>query len=252
MNPRSVWTIIEKEQYVFFKYFHSEVANAILFPVLMVWTMQIGIGDADIPGIDVAYATYIMPGLIMLTVISTGFFNTGFVMMFEKSYTDAFEALVQTPVTVHEICLAKLVSGTVKSMVNGGVSLLVVAIFIDVTLAWTWLLLLPIFAVCGFFFSCIGLLMGTYLKRGYELGTWGNVLTFPLTFFGGLFFAVSQIPADLQLAVKANPVTWMITSMREVTVYGGWGIGWEMLALVVACVPLYLLTTLLFKRLVIE
>jgi ABC-2 type transport system permease protein len=252
MNPRSIWTIIEKEQYVFFRYFHSEVSFAVLFPMFMIWTMRIGIGDTEIPGIDVPYATFIMPGLIMLTVISTGFFNTGFVIMFEKEYTDAFEALVQTPVTVHEISMAKLLSGTIKSVVNGGVSLLVVLLFIDVDVGVSWLLLFPIFAACGFFFSCIGLILGTYLKRGYELGTWGNLITFPLTFLGGLFFAVSQLPDDLQVAVNVNPATWMITAMREVTVYGGYGIGWELLGVVAACVPLYLLTAVIFKRLVVK
>ncbi len=252
MNLRSIWTIVEKEQYVFFRYFHSEVSFAVLFPMFMIWTMRIGIGDTEIPGIDVPYATFIMPGLIMLTVISTGFFNTGFVIMFEKEYTDAFEALVQTPVTVHEISMAKLLSGTIKSVVNGGVSLLVVLVFIDVEVSLSWLLMLPVFAACGFFFSCIGLILGTYLKRGYELGTWGNLITFPMTFFGGLFFAVSQLPDNLQLAVNVNPVTWMITSMREVTVYGGFDIGWELLGVVVACVPLYFITTVIFKRLVVK
>jgi len=251
MNARSVWTVIEKELYVYFKYFHSEVSFAILFPVFMIWTMQIGIGGAKIPGIEGSYATFIMPGLIIMTVISTGFFNTGFIIMFEKEYSDAFEALIQTPVTVNEISLAKLLSGTVKSVINGVASLLVVLVFVRVDVHVAWLLLIPIFALSGFFFSCLGLALGTYLKRGYELGTWGNLLTLPLTFFGGLFFAVSQLPANFQIAANVNPVTWMIDAMREVTVYGGWQIGWQLLGLVALCVPVYLVTAAVFKRLVI-
>ena len=253
ISSHRLWAIVEKEMYVFFKYFHSEVSFAVLFPVMMIWTMKIGIGDTEIPGLEgVDYATFIMPGLIMMTVISTGFFNTGFVIMFEKEYSDAFDGLIQTPVTTEEIALSKIVSGTLKSLINGLVSLAVVLVFVDVPLSASWLLLVPIFAACGFFFSCIGLAMGTWLKRGYQLGTLGNMIIFPMTFFGGLFFSVDQIPANLQSVVQANPVTWMITSMREVVVYGSWDVGLELLATLVLCVPLYIGAWWLFRRLVIN
>ena len=42
----TIWDIVEKEMYVFFKYFHSEVSFAVIFPVLMIWTMEVGLGDA--------------------------------------------------------------------------------------------------------------------------------------------------------------------------------------------------------------
>ena len=45
----TIWAIIEKEMYVFFRYFHSEVSFAVIFPVLMIWTMDVGLGDAQIP-----------------------------------------------------------------------------------------------------------------------------------------------------------------------------------------------------------
>ncbi len=251
---RTVWAIIEKEMYVFFKYFHSEVSFAVIFPVLMIATMQIGLGDAIIDWLPegVSYATFIMPGLIMMTVISTGFFNTGFVIMFEKEYSDAFDGLVQTPVTTEEIALAKILSGTLKSLINGLISLAVVLLFIDVTFSASWVLLPVIFAGCGFFFSCIGLAMGTWLKRGYQLGTLGNMLIFPMTFFGGLFFAVSEIPENLQSIVNLNPVTWMITALREVVVYGGWAVGLEMLGVIIICIPLYIGAWRLFHKLVIN
>jgi len=250
----TIWAIIEKEMYVFFKYFHSEVSFAVIFPVLMIWTMDVGLGEATIDWLPegVSYATFIMPGLIMMTVISTGFFNTGFVIMFEKEYSDAFDGLIQTPVTTAEIALAKILSGTLKSLINGLVSLAVVLVFIDVTFGASWVLLPPVFAACGFFFSCIGLAMGTWLKRGYQLGTLGNMLIFPMTFFGGLFFAVSQIPGSLQFVVNLNPVTWMITALREVSVYGTWSVGWELLGVVVISIPLYLGAWRLFHRLVIN
>ena len=250
----AIWAIVEKEMFVYFKYFHSEVSFAVLFPVFMIWTMDIGIGDTTIDWLPagVSYTTFIMPGLIMMTVVSTGFFNTGFVMMFEKEYSDAFDGLVQTPVTTSEIAFAKIVSGTIKSLINGFASLVVVLIFIDMTFSISWLLLVPIFVACGFFFSCIGLALGTWLKRGYQLGTIGNLIIFPMTFFGGLFFSVSEISGSLQGIVNSNPVTWMITALREITVYGGSDVGWEMLGTLAICVPLYLGSWWLFRRLVIN
>ena len=111
-------------------------AVLVLFPVFMIWTMGIGLGDAEIDWLPegVSYVAFIMPGLIMMTVISTGFFNTGFVIMFEKEYSDAFDGLVQTPVTTEEIALAKIVAGTLKSLINGLISMLVVMVFVDIEL----------------------------------------------------------------------------------------------------------------------
>ncbi len=249
-----VWAIVEKEMFVFFKYFHSEVSFAVLFPVFMIWTMGIGLGDAEIDWLPegVSYVAFIMPGLIMMTVISTGFFNTGFVIMFEKEYSDAFDGLVQTPVTTEEIALAKILAGTIKSLINGLISMLVVMVLVDVVLTSSWILLPVLFAAAGFFFSCIGLAMGTWLKRGYQLGTLGNLLIFPLTFFGGLFFAVSELPENLQIIVNANPVTWMITAMRKITLAGSWDVGLEMVGIILICIPLYLGAWWLFRRLVIN
>ena len=236
---RTIWAIVEKEMYVFFKYFHSEVSFAVIFPVLMIMTMEIGLGDATIGWLPegVSYATFIMPGLIMMTVVSTGFFNTGFVIMFEKEYSDAFDGLVQTPVTTEEIALAKILSGTLKSLINGLISLAVVLLFIDATFSASWILLPVIFASCGFFFSCIGLAMGTWLKRGYQLGT---------------FFSESQIPENLETIVNLNPVTWMITALREVVVFGGWNVGWEILGIIAISIPLYIGAWRLFHKLVIN
>ena len=47
-SPYRIWAIVEKEMHVYFKYFHSEVSFAVLFPVFMIWTMGIGLGDAEI------------------------------------------------------------------------------------------------------------------------------------------------------------------------------------------------------------
>ena len=66
------------------------------------------------------------------------------------------------------------------------------------------------------------------------------------------FFSVSQIPGSMQGVVNANPVTWMITSLREIVVYGGWDVGWELLGVTVICVPLYLGAWWVFRRLVIN
>ncbi len=253
-SSHRIMTIVEKEMYVYFKYFHSEVSFAVLFPVFMIWTMGIGLGDAEIDWLPegIRYVAFIMPGLIMMTVISTGFFNTGFVIMFEKEYSDAFDGLIQTPVTTEEIALAKIVAGTLKSLINGLISMVVILAFVDLTLTASWILLPLLFAACGFFFSCIGLAMGTWLKRGYQLGTLGNLLIFPMTFFGGLFFAVSELPENLQVIVNANPVTWMITAMREIVLYGSWDVGWEMLGIMLICVLLYLGAWRLFRGLVVN
>jgi ABC-type polysaccharide/polyol phosphate export permease len=248
LNP--AFRVVEKELYVYFKTYYTELTYVILFPFLLVWTMGYGIGDdVDINGIP--YMHFIAPGIIIMSVVTTAFFNTGFIMLFEKEYQGSFEGVITCPISTKEIVFGKILSGTIKSVLNGMIIILILLILMGYTPPWYILLSPIILFVSGLFFGAVGIMLGVVLKRGYQLGTIGNIVVFLPTFLGGIFFDVDMFPSGVATAVKLSPVTMMIDGLRKLMVFGDANIAVELIVCILASILLYLLATMVFEREVI-
>ncbi len=116
---------------------------------------------------------------------------------------------------------------------------------------WHILLSPLILFVSGLFFAAIGIMLGVVLKRGYQLGTIGNIVVFPPTFIGGIFFDVNKLPSGVATAIKLSPVTMMIDGMRKLMVFGDANIAVELIVCIITTILLYLLATVVFEREVI-
>jgi ABC-type polysaccharide/polyol phosphate export permease len=248
LNP--ALRVVEKEMYVYFKTYYTELTYVILFPFLLVWTMGYGIGD-EVSVNNVPYMHFIAPGIIIMSVVTTAFFNTGFIMLFEKEYQGSFEGVITCPISTKEIVFAKILSGTIKSVLNGMIIVLILMIVMGYNPPWSIVLSPLILFACGFFFSAVGIMLGVVLKRGYQLGTIGNIVVFPPTFLGGIFFDINQFPHGLAAAVKLSPVTMMIEGLRKLMVYGDANIAVEMIVCIVSSILLFFMAVKIFERQVI-
>jgi len=246
--------LVEKELYVYFKTYYTELTYVILFPFLLVWTMGVGIGRSEDPvtigGYD--YIEFIAPGIILMSVVTTAFFNTGFIMLFEKEYQGSFDGVITCPISAGEVVMGKILAGTIKSVINGMIIILIILLVMDYTPPWTILLSPLILFVSALFFAAIGLMLGVVLKRGYHLGTIGNIVVLPPTFLGGIFFEVDNLPDGVADAIRLSPVTMMIDGTRKLFLFGDANIGIELVVIFVTSMLLYLLATKIFEREVIS
>ena len=252
MNP--AFRLVEKELYVYFKTYYTELTYVILFPFLLVWTMGIGIGneiDMEYKGQMIRYMHFIAPGIILMAVVTTAFFNTGFIMLFEKEYQGSFEGVITCPISAGEIVFGKILAGTIKSVINGMIIILILLVVMGYTPPWQIVLSPLILFVSAFFFAAVGLMLGVVLKRGYHLGTIGNIVILPPTFIGGIFFNIDKFPSGIETAVKLSPVTMMIDGMRKLFVLGDANIAVELVVCILVSVLLYLLAIKIFERQVI-
>jgi ABC-type polysaccharide/polyol phosphate export permease len=248
LNP--ALRVVEKELYVYFKTYYTEITYVILFPFFLVWTMEFGIGDRVVIN-NVPYMQFIAPGIIILSVITTAFFNTGFIMLFEKEYQGSFEGVITCPISTSEIVFGKILAGTIKSVINGFIIILILLVVMGYTPPWSIVLSPLILFVTGLFFSAVGIMLGVVIKRGYQLGTIGNIVVFPFTFLGGIFFDISDFPANIEAAVSLSPVTMMIDGLRKLMVYGDANIGMELVVCFASSILLYLLAVKVFEKTVI-
>jgi ABC-type multidrug transport system permease subunit len=252
LNP--ALRLVEKELYVYFKTYYTELTYVILFPFLLVWTMGVGIGNnyvVEIGDKTFNYIEFIAPGIIIMSVVTTAFFNTGFIMLFEKEYQGSFDGVITCPISVGEVVMGKILAGTIKSVINGIIIIIILLLVMGYTAPWPILLSPLILFVSGLFFAAIGLMLGVVLKRGYHLGTIGNIVVLPPTFLGGIFFDVNKFPADMAFAVKLSPVTMMIDGMRKLFVFGDPNIGVELVVCFLTFMLLYLIAVKVFAKEVI-
>ncbi|UCE36556.1 MAG: ABC transporter permease [Thermoplasmata archaeon] len=252
MNP--ALRVVEKEMYVYFKTYYTELTYVILFPFLLVWAMELGIGGdikIIIENTEIPYMHFIAPGIIIMSVVTTAFFNTGFIMLFEKEYQGSFEGVITCPISVEEMVLGKILSGTIKSVLNGSIIIVILLLVIGYTPPWSIILSPLILFVTGLFFSTVGLMLGVIIKRGYQLGSIGNLVVFPPTFLGGIFFDVNILPSGVASAVKLSPVTMMIDGLRKLMVFGDANIAQEMIVCLLTSILLYFLAVKIFERQVI-
>jgi ABC-2 type transport system permease protein len=245
VNP--AFRVFTKEMYVHGRTIYTELAYVILFPIMLLGTMRLGLGN-KVSILGVEYVEFIMPGIIVMSVITTAFFNTGFVMLFEKEYAGSFQGLVITPIAPREIVFGKVLSGAVKSLINGVLITLVLVVAVDYRPPASIVLLPVILFVAAFFFSALGIMFGVVLKKGYQLGTIGNLIIVPLTFMGGMFFDVGELGGAARWGVEASPVTHMITDCREVMVWGGWDIAFGLAFNLLLCAVAFWGAVKIFER----
>ena len=248
LNP--AFRVVEKELYVYFKTYYTELTYVILFPFLLVWTMQYGLGD-EVNINEIPYMHFIAPGIVIMSVVTTAFFNTGFIMLFEKEYQGSFEGVITCPISTREIVFGKILAGTIKSVINGMIIILILLVVMGYTPPWQIVLSPAILLVTGLFFSAIGIMLGVIIKRGYQLGTIGNLVIFPPTFLGGIFFDINEFGGELATALKLSPVTMMIDGLRKLMVLGDANIAVELAVCIVTSVLLYYLATIVFEKEVI-
>jgi len=247
----NAFRVVEKELYIYFKTYYTEIAFVLMFPIFLIGSMELGIGDKVSIG-DISYIEFISPGILMMAAITTAFFNTGFIMLFEKEYSESFQGLITCPISSNEIALGKILSGTIKSTINGLIIVVIVVLMVGYTPPWTIILAAPIIFISSLVFSAMGLMLGVVLKKGYQLGTLGNLVILPLTFVGGMFFDVGTLPSNIAVVAKASFVTWMIDALRDVMIYGNTDVGLECLGILIVFVIFFFASVKVFDRTVIH
>lgn len=243
--------LVEKELYVYFKTYYTDATEVILFPLLLVWTIGLGLGK-EVVIQSIPYIRFIAPGIILMSVIATAFFHTGFIMLFEKEYQGSFEGVITCPISIMQLTLGKILSGSIKSMINGIIIIIVLSVAIGYMPPWPVLLSPLILFAAGVFFSAVGIMFGVVLKRGYHLGTIGNIVILPPTFIGGIFYDINELPPDIAFIAKLSPVTMMISGLRKLMVYGDANIAMELVVCFSCSILLFLLATKIVEKEVIK
>ncbi len=192
------------------------VVQSIVAPVLstslyfVIFGAAIGSRISEIDGI--AYAAFIVPGLIMLSIMTESISNSSFAIYFPKFTGTIFE-LLSAPVSFVEVVIGYVGAAASKSIVIGLIILSTASFFIDLEIAHPVIMLLFLVLI-SVSFSLFGFILGIWADGWEKLTIVPILVIMPLTFLGGTFYSISMLPPAWQTISLFNPVVYLISGFR--------------------------------------
>jgi ABC-2 type transport system permease protein len=211
-NYRGVRALYLFEMHRFKRTLWQSLATPVITTALyfVVFGSAIGSRIGQIDGVD--YAAFIVPGLIMLTVFTQSLSNASFGIHMPKFSGTIYEIL-SAPVSAFEMVLAYVGAAATKSVVLGLVILITASLFTTIQIAYPALMLLYLVLV-SVAFSLAGFIIGIWAEGFEELQFIPMLIVTPLTFLGGVFYAIDMLPEPWRTVSLFNPIVYMVSGFR--------------------------------------
>jgi ABC-2 type transport system permease protein len=192
------------------------VAQSIVAPVLstslyfVVFGAAIGSRFSEVGGIS--YGSFIVPGLIMLSLVTQSTINGSFGIYFPRFTGTIFE-LLSAPVSPLEIIIGYVGAAASKSIILGLIILLTAALFVPIEIAHPiWMLVFLVLTSLAF--SLLGFIIGLWADGFEKLQIIPLLVLTPLTFLGGTFYSINMLPPFWQSVTLLNPVVYLVSGFR--------------------------------------
>jgi ABC-2 type transport system permease protein len=176
----------------------------------VVFGAAIGSRITEIEG--VSYGAFIVPGLIMLTLLTQSVMNASFGIYFPK-FTGTIYELLSAPVSSFEIVLGYVGAAATKSIILGLIILLTAGLFVPLRIAHP-LWMVAFLVLTAVTFSLLGFIIGIVAEGFEKLQVVPLLVITPLTFLGGSFYSISVLPPAWQTITLLNPVVYLISGFR--------------------------------------
>lgn len=231
MNLRAVGAIYRFEMARTFRTLLQSVVSPVLSTSLyfVVFGAAIGSRIDEVEG--VSYGAFIVPGLIMLTVLVQSVSNAAFGIYFPKFIGTIYE-LLTAPASFLEITAGYVLAAATKSMIIGLIILVTAFFFVDLTIQHPVWMVTFLTLTC-FSFSLLGFIVGIWARNFEQLQLVPLLFVTPLIFLGGAFYSVDMLPPFWQTVTLFNPVVYLISGFRW-SFYGlaDVAVGWSIVAII--------------------
>lgn len=212
MNLISVWAIYRSEMARAFRTLLQSLVAPILSTSLyfVVFGTAIGSRIETVEGIE--YGAFIVPGLIMLTVLMQSISNGSFGIYFPRFVGTIYEIL-SAPVSSLEIVAGYVGAAATKSVIIGLIIFGTANFFVRLPVEHPVWMVLFLLLTC-FSFSLLGFIIGIWAKNFEQLQLVPMLIVSPLVFLGGAFYSISMLPPAWQTITLFNPVVYLISGFR--------------------------------------
>jgi len=196
--------------------FRRTLGQSLVSPVLstslyfIVFGSVIGGYVQKIDGIS--YGSYIVPGLLMLTLLTQSISNTSFGIFFPKFNGTIYEILA-APISSFEVVLAFVGAGATKTLIVGIVIFITSTFFVEVQVKYP-LLMIFLMLIVAFTFALFGFLIGLLSSNFEQLSVIPTLVITPMVFLGGSLYSLDMLPSFWQTVTYFNPVVYLINGLR--------------------------------------
>jgi ABC-2 type transport system permease protein len=176
----------------------------------VVFGAAIGTRIAQVEG--VAYGAFIVPGLVMLTLLTQSVSNASFGIYFPR-FTGTMYEILSAPVSPFEVVIGYVGAAATKSVILGLVILATASLFVPLRIAHPgWMLAFLLLTAVTF--SLLGFIIGVWADGFEQLQFVPLLVITPLTFLGGTFYSISVLPPAWQTLTLFNPVVYLVSGFR--------------------------------------
>ncbi|HYX38543.1 MAG TPA: ABC transporter permease [Oligoflexus sp.] len=212
MNFYAIRAIYAFEMARFFRTIFQSIASPVISTSLyfIVFGSAIGSRMAEVDG--VSYAAFIVPGLIMLSVLTESISNASFGIYMPK-YSGTIYEILSAPISAFEIVCGYVGAAASKSIILGTVILITARLFVTFSIQHpVWML--AFLVLTSLTFSLFGFIIGIWADGFEKLQVVPMMVVTPLTFLGGSFYSISMLPPIWQKITLFNPVVYLISGFR--------------------------------------
>jgi len=212
MNTQGVIAIYRQEMARLFRTIMESLISPVISTSLYFVVFGAAIGNRIDTVEGVSYGAFIVPGLIMLTVMTQSVSNASFGIYFPK-FVGAIYEILSAPVSYFEIVLGYVGAAATKSFIIALVILATAYAFVDLPIAHPLAMVLFLVLTCVSF-SLMGFIIGIWAGDFQQLQLIPLLILTPLIFLGGSFYSISMLPDIWQTIALFNPVVYLISGFR--------------------------------------
>ncbi|MDD7424181.1 MAG: ABC transporter permease [Candidatus Methanomethylophilaceae archaeon] len=217
MNPilsffDEVWRVYWADFRHLIHKFPSIMIGSLVLPLLYLFAFGYGLGN-DIDMGEVDYISFMIPGVIALTTLSSSFSSTASKVMIQRKFYSSFDELTLCPIRTSSFIVGKSLVGVMRCLISCTI-LICLGLLITKDMHVTLPLIISIL-VASFTFSFMGLLIGLIVSEQTQLSMFTNLTVLPMTFLCGTLFSIDKMPAPVQTILSVLPLTPVTECIRN-------------------------------------
>ncbi len=211
-NRHGVWAIYKFELGRTARTLLQSIATPVITTSLyfVVFGSAIGSRMTNVDGVP--YGAFIVPGLIMLAVLTESISNASFAIYMPKFIGTIYE-LLSAPISPFEVVLAYVGAAATKSVILGALILATAGFFVPLEILHP-LWMIAFLVLTSVTFSLFGFIIGVWAKGFEQLQFIPMLIITPLTFLGGAFYSIEMLPPAWRTVTLFNPVVYLISGFR--------------------------------------
>ena len=206
------WTLIKKELIRFWRVAFQTVAAPVITGILYLVIFSHVLQDRLEVYEGVAYTSFLIPGLIMMSLLQNAFANSSSSLIQSKVMGNIVFILL-SPLSYMQFFIAFIVGAVFRGLFVGFVIYLLAIIYVDLPIQHPWLVFW--FALLGGgLLGAFGIIAGIWADRFDQMAAFGNFVIMPLSYLSGVFYSIHSLPSAWQKISQLNPFFYMIDGFR--------------------------------------